>query len=74
MIITFDRGLNYEIRIYCGAALEPDISQCNQCGMDRQTKKSNVVNADGNLIEYGSDESGEVLHTWRSIIRKYGNK
>ena len=48
----------------CGAALEPDILQCNQCGMDViKNKKSNVVHADGKLIEYGSNDSGEVYYS-----------
>ena len=47
----------------CSSVLEPDMTQCPQCGMDRQVKKSEVVHADGQLIEYGSNNSGEIEFT-----------
>ncbi len=47
----------------CNSVLEPEMNQCPQCGMDRQVKKSEVVHADGQLIDYGSNDSGEVEFT-----------
>jgi len=47
----------------CSAVIDPSATQCDQCGMDRQVRPSNVEHYDGKLIEYGSDDSGEVKFT-----------
>ena len=47
----------------CGFALEPDQVTCPSCGVDQPDKRNKVHYLDGNLIEFGSDDTGDVCYS-----------
>jgi len=55
----------------CGFAMEPGQQTCPNCGIDRPERKSNVTNIRGELVEYGSDDSGEANYSPEELREIY---
>ncbi|MCU7863650.1 MAG: hypothetical protein KZQ92_06700, partial [Candidatus Thiodiazotropha sp. (ex Lucinoma borealis)] len=49
----------------CGAVMEPGQKTCAACGIDRPIKATEVHQLDGELIAYGSEETGSKVHSVR---------
>lgn len=47
----------------CGAVMDPGQQTCAVCGIDRPTKQTEVHQVDGELIEYGSEETGKKQYS-----------